>query len=254
MLLIVGLGNPGRDYERHRHNVGAMALDAIHRRHGFPPWRKRFSAEIAEGSLGGAKTILMKPTTFMNESGRAVGDAARFHKLTPADILVIHDELDLPAGKTRLKSGGGGAGHNGIRSLTAHLGADYRRLRIGIGHPGHREQVHGYVLHDFAKGDAEWLDPLLDAIAADAPLLAAGKDAEFANRIHLATQPVAVDEALPPKAKKTKPLKAETASSDVTSEPVDSQSDVRPAAGPTPNAPPRGGPFAGLRRLFGGKS
>ena len=234
MFLIVGLGNPGRDYQRHRHNVGAVVADAVHKRHGFGPWRRRFSAAIAEGSLAGVKTVLMKPTTYMNESGRAVGEALRFHKIGPADILVIHDELDLAPGKMRVKTGGGGAGHNGIRSLTAHLGPDYRRLRIGIGHPGHRDLVTPYVLHDFAKADAEWLTPLIAAIADHAPLLASGNDAEFANRVHLATAPPK-DEAESPSAKTAKPA-------------------AKPAsAAADPPKPIAAGPFAGLRRLFGGR-
>src|SRR5690606_34398167 len=141
MLLIVGLGNPGREYAGTRHNVGWMAVDVIHARHRFGPWKKRFQAEVSDGMLGSEKALLMKPLTYMNESGRAVGEAARLLRIAAGDIVVIHDELDLPPGKARIKAGGGGAGHNGIRSLTAHLGAEYRRLRIGIGHPGHRDLV-----------------------------------------------------------------------------------------------------------------
>ncbi|MGD9739737.1 MAG: aminoacyl-tRNA hydrolase [Bauldia sp.] len=239
MLLIVGLGNPGRSYERHRHNVGWMAVDAIQRRHGFGPWRQRFRAEIAEGTLGGVKTILMKPLTYMNESGQAVGEAARFYKIEPADIVAIHDELDLPPAKVRIKRGGGGAGHNGIRSLTGHLGPDYRRLRIGIGHPGARELVHSYVLHDFAKADAAWLDPLIAAIADNADLLALGKDSEMANRLHLAVNP-----AEPRKAK------AEGAVMEGTAKPAPAPLQ-QPAD--TPVTEEVRGPFAGLRKLFGTK-
>ena len=187
MLLIVGLGNPGRRYENHRHNVGFRAADAIVRRHRFAPWRARFEGEIAEGVLDGEKALVLKPATYMNESGRSVGQAARFYKLQPSDAVVIHDELDLPPGKVRLKAGGGNGGHNGLKSLDAHLGRDYRRLRIGIGHPGIKDLVHGYVLHDFARSDEGWLRPLLDAIAENAPLLARGEDASFMNRVHLAT-------------------------------------------------------------------
>lgn len=190
MLVIVGLGNPGPKYERNRHNIGFMAVDAIHRRHaGFAPWRKRFQAEISEGQLGGEKVLLLKPMTYMNESGRAVGEAVRFYKLTPADVIVLYDELDLPAAKVRIKTGGGAGGHNGIRSIDAHLGKEYRRVRLGIGHPGAKERVTGHVLGDFAKADADWLDPLLDAIADNAGLLAEAKDGEFMNRLHQAVTP-----------------------------------------------------------------
>ena len=189
MLIIVGLGNPGPEYRLHRHNVGFMAVDAIHRRHGFGPWRKRFQAEVSEGTLAGEKVLLVKPQTYMNESGRAVQQAARFYKATPADVVVIHDEVDLDPGKTRVKTGGGAAGHNGLRSIDAEFGNAYRRLRIGIGHPGVKDAVPHYVLHDFHKSDGPWINPLLDAIADNAPLLAEGKDATFANRLHAATQP-----------------------------------------------------------------
>jgi PTH1 family peptidyl-tRNA hydrolase len=186
MLLIAGLGNPGRRYAGNRHNVGFMVADAIHHRHGFSPWRVRFESELSEGLLGGEKAILLKPATFMNESGRAVGQALRFYKLSPADLVVVHDELDLPPGKLRVKSGGGNGGHNGLKSLDQHIGKEYRRVRIGIGHPGAKELVSGYVLHDFAKADSEWLDPLIDAIAENATLLAQGNDANFMNRVHRA--------------------------------------------------------------------
>jgi len=189
MQIIVGLGNPGGEYARHRHNVGFMAVDAIHRREGFPPWRKRFRAEIAEGSLGGQKILLLKPQTYMNESGRAVGEAANFYKVDPGDILVVHDEVDLAPGKIRMKRGGGAAGHNGLRSIDAAIGDDYRRLRIGVGHPGVKEMVPIHVLHDFAKSDRIWLDPLIEAIADNAALLVTGDDAGFANRLHAVLRP-----------------------------------------------------------------
>ncbi len=189
MLLIVGLGNPGAQYARQRHNVGFMAADVIHRRHGFTPWRRRFQGEVSEGTLAGDKVLLLKPHTYMNESGRAVGEAARFFKVVPDDIVVIHDEVDLPPAKTRMKSGGGAGGHNGLRSITGVIGDGYRRLRIGVGHPGVKEAVPHYVLHDFAKVDAEWLVPLLDAIADNAALLAEKKDSTFANRLHAALTP-----------------------------------------------------------------
>ena len=186
MLLIAGLGNPGRRYAGHRHNIGFMAAHAIHRRHRFPPWRARFQGEVAEGMLAGEKTLLLKPATFMNESGRCVGQAMRFYKLKPAELVVIYDELDLPPGKARVKTGGSTAGHRGLRSIEANIGKDFRRLRLGIGHPGAKELVNGYVLHDFAKADGEWLEPLLAAIAEHAPLLATGEDSTFMNRVHLA--------------------------------------------------------------------
>jgi len=187
MLLIVGLGNPGRRYAGNRHNIGFMAADEIHRRHRFSAWRARFEGEVSEGTLGGEKALVLKPATYMNESGRSVGQAMRFHKLAPADIVVLHDELDLPPGKLRVKTGGGHGGHNGLKSIEAHIGKEFRRVRLGIGHPGARELVNGYVLHDFAKADADWLQPLMDAVAEHAPLLAAGDDAGFMNRVHLAT-------------------------------------------------------------------
>ena len=186
MLLIAGLGNPGRRYAGHRHNIGFMAADAIHRRHRFPPWRARFQGEVAEGMLASEKALLLKPATFMNESGRSVGQAMRFYKLKPAELVVIYDELDLPPGKARVKTGGSTAGHRGLRSIEANIGKDFRRLRLGIGHPGAKELVNGYVLHDFTKADGEWLEPLLAAIAEHAPLLATGEDSTFMNRMHLA--------------------------------------------------------------------
>lgn len=186
MLVIAGLGNPGTKYANHRHNVGFMAADAIARRHSFSPWSKKFQAEIATGTLAGEKVLLMKPQTFMNLSGQSVGEALRFHKLAPSDLVVLYDELDLAPGKVRVKSGGGAGGHNGIRSLDAHCGKDYRRVRIGIGHPGAKELVHNYVLGDFAKADREWLEPLLDAIADHAEMLARGDDNGFMNKLSLA--------------------------------------------------------------------
>ncbi len=189
MKLIVGLGNPGRKYAGHRHNVGFMAVDEIARRHGFSPWRRGFSGEVAEGRLAGDKVLLLKPHTYMNESGRAVGEAVRFYRLDPADVIVIHDELDLAPGRIRLKTGGGHAGHNGLRSIIAHIGPDFHRLRIGIGHPGRKDLVSAYVLHDFAKAEKAWLEPLLAAIADNADLLAAGDFAGFANRVALQAPP-----------------------------------------------------------------
>ena len=248
MLLIVGLGNPGRRYAGHRHNIGFMAADEIHRRHRFSAWRARFQGEISEGTLAGEKAIILKPATFMNESGRAVGEAARFYKLKAADILIIYDELDLPPGKLRMKTGGGHGGHNGLRSIDAHLsntvGKDYRKMRIGIGHPGRKDMVHRYVLHDFAKSDQDWLQPLITAISDNAELLAKGDDNSFMNKIHLATQPP----------------KEETPGKNQTEKKPQKHKDT---SAPDPHAmgpqnptgePPKRGPLAeGLRRLFGHK-
>lgn len=233
MLVIAGLGNPGSQYAHHRHNVGFMAADAIARRHSFSPWKKKFRAEIAEGELAGEKVLLIKPQNFMNVSGEAVGEALRFYKLTPADLVVLYDELDLPPGKVRVKTGGGAGGHNGIRSLDAHCGKDYRRVRIGIGHPGDKARVHNHVLGDFAKADAEWLQPLLDAIADAAPVLAKGEESSFMNKVALATQPVK-----PEPEKDTKPK---------------AQSHVRQArqTGTAPKMPEKGPMAAMLKKLFG---
>ncbi|WP_323032814.1 aminoacyl-tRNA hydrolase [Paracoccus sp. (in: a-proteobacteria)] len=183
MKMIVGLGNPGAKYAANRHNVGFMAVDRIAGDHGFSPWRARFQGEIAEGRLGEERVTLLKPGTFMNLSGQAVGEAMRYLKLTPADVIVLHDELDLAPGKVRLKTGGGHAGHNGLRSLHQHIGENYRRLRIGIGHPGDKDRVAGYVLSDFAKAEQDGLDDLLRGISDGAMALAAGDDARFMNAV-----------------------------------------------------------------------
>jgi len=186
MLLLVGLGNPGARHAGNRHNIGFMAVDAIAKRHGFPPWRRRFQGVATEASLGGERVLLLLPGTFMNESGRAVEEAAHFYKIGLDDIVVFHDELDLPPGKLRIKTGGGVAGHNGLRSISAHLGNEYRRARIGIGHPGVKELVHSYVLSDFAKSEKGWVETMCEAIADNAALLAKGPDSSFQNKIHLA--------------------------------------------------------------------
>ena len=188
MRLFVGLGNPGPKFARNRHNVGFMAVDEIARRHGFAPWRRRFQGETSEGTLGTERVILLKPMTYMNESGRSVQEAASFFKIAPGDVTVFHDELELPPGKVRVKIGGGIAGHNGLRSISAHIGNDYRRVRLGIGHPGVKELVHGHVLSDFAKADNDWVTALCEAVAEHAGLVAKGTDATFANRVHLAMQ------------------------------------------------------------------
>ena len=190
MRLMVGLGNPGPKYQANRHNIGFMAVDEIVRRHGFSPWRKRFQGECAEGQIEGVKVLALKPATYMNESGRAVGEAMRFLKITPEDVIVFHDELDIPAARVRVKLGGGNAGHNGLRSIDAHIGNNFQRIRLGIGHPGMKELVHAYVLHDFAKADQAWLEPLLDETARNADLLVEGRADQFQNRIALAMKPV----------------------------------------------------------------
>lgn len=190
MRLLVGLGNPGPDYARHRHNIGFMAVDAIHRVHGFGPWRARFEGYASDGTIDGERCVLLKPLTYMNDSGQSVQQALRFFKLEPTDMIVFHDELDLPPGRLRVKAGGGPGGHNGLRSIDAHVGPHYTRVRIGIGHPGDKDLVTGFVLHDFAKIDKTWLEPLLDAVAKEAGLLVTGHDAKFATRIaHLLTPP-----------------------------------------------------------------
>jgi peptidyl-tRNA hydrolase, PTH1 family len=188
MLLIVGLGNPGSGYTGNRHNIGFMAVDAIAKRHGIGPWRRRFQGVSAEGPLSGERVLLLLPGTYMNESGRAVAEAANFYKLGLPDIVVFHDEIDLAPGKVRVKTGGGSAGHNGLRSISSHIGNDYRRVRIGVGHPGVKELVQAYVLNDFAKSEREWVEALCGVIADNAGLLAKGEDASFQNKIHLAMQ------------------------------------------------------------------
>lgn len=170
MYLLVGLGNPGPKYAGNRHNIGFMAIDEIARQHRASPWRKKFQGEICEVQIGSKKALLLKPSTYMNESGRAVSAAAQFYKITPRDVFVFYDELDLNAGKVKAKFGGGTAGHNGIRSTAAHIGKDFHRIRLGIGHPG-KDRVTQWVLGDFAKADKEWLEPLLEDLAATIPTL-----------------------------------------------------------------------------------
>jgi peptidyl-tRNA hydrolase, PTH1 family len=183
MKLFVGLGNPGAKYARHRHNVGYMVLDRSAERAGTAPWRRRFQGETAEASFGRDRVVLLKPTTYMNDSGQSVGEAMRFLKIADADVYVFHDEIDLAPGKLKVKAGGGNAGHNGLRSLSAHIGNDYNRVRIGVGHPGVKDAVAHYVLHDFAKAEHEWLEPMLDAIADAAGLLAKGDSARFLTNV-----------------------------------------------------------------------
>ena len=188
MRLFVGLGNPGAKYAHNRHNIGFMAVDEIARRHGFAPWRRRFQGMTSDGTLDQEKVVLLRPETFMNESGRAVQEAANFFKLGESDIVVFQDELELPPAKLRVKVGGGIAGHNGLRSISAHIGNEYRRVRLGIGHPGVKELVHGHVLSDFAKDDRPWVEALCTVIADNAALLASDKDSTFQNKVHLAMQ------------------------------------------------------------------
>ncbi|HXX50895.1 MAG TPA: aminoacyl-tRNA hydrolase [Xanthobacteraceae bacterium] len=186
MLLLVGLGNPGARYGGNRHNIGFMAVQEVAKRHGIGPWRRRFQGVACEGPLGGKRTLLLLPGTYMNESGRAVAEAVHFYKLSPADVVVFHDEIDLPPGKVRVKVGGGIAGHNGLRSISEHIGNDYRRVRIGVGHPGNKDLVQHYVLSDFAKSDRDWVEALIGILAEDAELIARGQDASFQNKVHLA--------------------------------------------------------------------
>ena len=189
MRLLVGLGNPGPKHRDNRHNIGFMAADEIVRRYNLSAPRSRFQSDTFEGTIDGEKVLLLKPTTFMNESGRAVGEAARFFKLDPEDIIVFHDEIDLAAGKVRVKRGGGHAGHNGLRSIQAHLSSpDYVRVRLGVGHPGDKEKVHGHVLSDFSKQDQKWVEAELDAIAQALPALFDGRDSDFMSQVTMAVQ------------------------------------------------------------------
>jgi len=183
MQLWVGLGNPGAEYALHRHNVGFMTADAIASEHRFSPWKAKFKGSACEGLIGGVKILLLKPATFMNDSGRSVGEAIRFYKLEPDDVTVFYDELDLAPMKVKVKIGGGAAGHNGIRSMMAHVAEDFRRVRIGIGHPGHKDRVTGYVLGNYAKSETDDLTHLLGAIASEAKWLAAGDDVRFMNDV-----------------------------------------------------------------------
>ncbi len=205
MRLFVGLGNPGAKYAQNRHNVGFMAVDRIAEDHGFGPWRSKFQGQMAEGRLGSEKVALLKPETFMNLSGQSVGEAMRFFKLTPDDVTVFHDEIDLAPGKLRVKEGGGHAGHNGLRSLHSHIGDAYQRVRIGVGHPGHKDAVPGYVLRDFAKADQDWLDDLLRGIGDGAVALAEGDKGRFQNAVALRVAPPRSSKSPEPKPQATAP-------------------------------------------------
>ncbi len=240
MLLIAGLGNPGPRYAKHRHNIGFMAADAIARRQDFPKWSSKFKAEIAEGRIGDEKVLLIKPQTFVNLSGEAVGQALRFYKLSASDLIVIYDELDLQPGKARLKTGGGSGGHNGIKSIDAHCGKDYRRLRLGIGHPGHREQVNNHVLGDFAKADHQWLDPLLEAIGDHCDLLVRGEESSFLNKLALAIGNGSAG--------------GSANRADSPRRPKEARSHIRAARQAPFAAPPQKGPMADmLKKLLGNK-
>jgi PTH1 family peptidyl-tRNA hydrolase len=217
MKLFVGLGNPGAKYAGNRHNIGFMVLDRLQEDGGFAPWRAKFQGKVSEGTLGREKVILLKPETFMNLSGQSVGEAMRFYKLTPADVVVFHDELDLVPGKARVKTGGGHAGHNGLRSIHQHIGADYDRVRLGIGHPGHKDRVAGYVLSDFAKADQDWLDDLIRGCVDGAVALAAGDGAKFGNAVGLRMNPPRSGGGIKPEAKlppTTKPAPSDTPKTD----------------------------------------
>jgi len=198
MRLLVGLGNPGAAYSRNRHNVGFMVVEAIARRHGIGPWRRRFQGLTAEGVLGGERVLLLLPGTYVNDSGLAVAEASHFYKLDVGDIVVFHDEIDLQPAKVRVKTGGGVAGHNGLRSISSHVGNDYRRVRIGVGHPGNKDLVQSYVLGDFAKAERPWVEALCEIVADNAGLIAKGEDAAFQNKVHLAMQAKGLGEPAAP--------------------------------------------------------
>jgi PTH1 family peptidyl-tRNA hydrolase len=186
MLLFVGLGNPGERYAGNRHNIGFMAVQAIAKRYDIAPWRRKFQGVAVEGTIAAEKLLLLLPGTFMNESGRAVAEAAHFYKLESGNVLVFHDEAELTPGKVRVKLGGGNAGHNGLRSITEHIGNDYRRVRLGVGHPGNKDLMEAYVLQDFTKSERPWVDALCEIVADNAGLLIEGKDSTFQNKVHLA--------------------------------------------------------------------
>ncbi len=233
MLIIAGLGNPGAKYAHNRHNIGFMAVDEIAHRHSFTGWKTKFRSQVAEGKLGGKKVLLIKPQTMMNLSGDAVGEAMRFYKLDASAILVIYDELDLAPAKARFKTGGGAGGHNGIKSMIAHCGENFQRLRLGIGHPGHKAKVNNHVLGDFAKTDQSWLEPLLNAIGENAPMLASNEHSSFMNKLALSVGETAKK---PPK-------------------PASGQSHIRQARKSTKQIKtPKSGPMADmLKKLLGNK-
>lgn len=239
MQLIVGLGNPGEKYQKNRHNIGFLAVEEIARRNGFPPFRDKFKGLISDGSIGGERVLILKPQTFMNSSGESVEAVAQFYKLTPADITVVYDEIDLVPGKSRIKRGGGTGGHNGLRSIDPRIGPDYRRIRLGVGHPGHKDAVMPWVLGDFSKSDLVWLEPLLGTLADNADLIIKGDDNALMNKLAIAVNgDGAAREARPETADPTR-RKA--------------QSHVR-AARPKPQVePPKTGPMAAMLAKVLGK-
>ncbi len=239
MKLLVGLGNPGAKYEKTRHNIGFLAVDAIVRAHGFSPERSKFQGAVSEGRLGAEKILVLKPMTFMNLSGQSVGEAMRFFRLEPEDVICFHDELDLAPGKLRVKTGGGHAGHNGLRSMHEHIGADFHRVRLGIGHPGDKRLVSAYVLHDFAKADWEWIDPLLDGIVDGAELLASGDSGGFMNKVALKAPPPKPKEATEPKTPRAASDGAGAAKKPGAGAGAAprSDADAQPASDPAPSSP-----------------
>ena len=234
MLLLVGLGNPGPEYERTRHNVGFLAVDEIARAAGFGPMGKRFQGLLAEGRIGGEKALILKPMTYMNLSGQSVAEAARFYKIKPAEVVAFHDEIDLAPGKLRVKTGGGHAGHNGLRSIGQHLGLDFHRIRIGVGHPGDKAQVANYVLHPFAKADEAWLGPMIDALGAEAPVLA---EEPLAKALDKYQQKVMARILPPPPPKAPRPPRPEGEAATTKPSPQPEAKPEAPAAPPAPSNP-----------------
>ncbi len=244
MQLIVGLGNPGDKYARNRHNIGFLAVEEIAKRNGFPPFREKFKGLLSEGSIGGDRVLILKPQTWMNSSGESVEAVAQFYKLTPADITVVYDEIDLVPGKARIKRGGGTGGHNGLRSIDPRIGTDYRRIRLGVGHPGHKDAVMPWVLGDFSKADLEWLEPLLGTLADNADLIVKGDDNTLMNRLAIAVNGDAADRGQRPDTPDPTRKKAPPG-----------QSHIRAARPKLPQAKvPETGPLADmLAKMFGRK-
>jgi PTH1 family peptidyl-tRNA hydrolase len=240
MQLIVGLGNPGDRHRNNRHNVGFLAVDAIAERHGFPAFHKKFNGLISEGTIAGEKVLILKPQTYMNRSGDSIRAALAFYKLTAEDVTVLYDEIDLAPGKVRIKRGGGNGGHNGLRSIDPQIGTAYRRIRLGVGHPGHKDAVMPHVLGDFSKTDREWLDPLLDAVATNADLLVKGDDNTLMNKLALAVNGDGAER--PQRPETADPTRPKAQSHIRAARPKDSQAKV-----------PETGPMAAmLKKLFGG--